>query len=168
MLISAVNCARTPPFARAEEPRPTAGAASSTVTSNPAPASSRAHDRPITPAPITATSVRLAIRPRYPSEPGSAAEAAALLLLGLGTGRERLGDRWGERALLFDDLRLVSGDLQLGCRLGLGLGRWFVILFDDGLDRLFVLGDDVRIVVLLGRGGVALRRQVPEDGGGVR
>ena len=102
-----------PPLASAEEPRPTAGAASSTLTFNPAPASSRAHDRPTTPAPITATSVGLAIRQRYRSEPGSAAETAALPLLGLGAGRERLGDRWRERPLLFDDLRLVSRGLHL-------------------------------------------------------
>src|SRR2546428_8755869 len=143
-------------LAGAEEPRPTVGAASSTVTSNPAPASSRAHDRPITPAPITATSVRSATRPRYPSEPGSAAETAALLLLGLGAGRERLGDRWRERAFLFDDLLLVSHGLRLG-RL-LGLGRGFVVVLDDGLGHRLVPWGEFLVGFHLVWGGGPFRR----------
>src|SRR5439155_19086053 len=107
MLTSVVNCARMPPLARAEEPRPTAGAASSTVTATPAPASSRAHERPITPAPITTTSVRSGIRPRYPSGPASAAEEAPLLLLGLGACREGLGDRLRERPVILGALPIV-------------------------------------------------------------
>ena len=57
MLGTVVNCARTPPFARAVDPWATAGSPSSSVTAAPARASSRAQASPMIPPPITTTSL---------------------------------------------------------------------------------------------------------------
>jgi hypothetical protein len=64
MFGAVVNCARNPPLARDEEPCPNDGRDSNTVTAMPAAVSASAHASPITPAPITATSIIGGMLPR--------------------------------------------------------------------------------------------------------
>src|SRR4029450_5261736 len=91
-LILVVNCARTPPAARDDDPCPTAGAFSRTTT-RPAPArrNSRATDSRMTPPPTTTTSAVSVIRPAsrcaarlqvHPGLPPTAPHARRLRPLG--------------------------------------------------------------------------------------
>src|SRR5262245_61819065 len=150
MFGAVVNCARNPPLARDEEPCAIDAFDSNTVTSTPIEVSASAHASPITPAPITATSVIDRMLPcdggpREARAPEGAAVRSSAPAVAVCSAVAVLAAHAVLAAVAVDlglmrGLRGVVGGLPLGLRRGAIGGRGIVGGIAEGL-RVTVRGE---------------------------